>query len=135
NHIGVRRTIVRNDHFLEKSPQNLSHPVHRQPVMEKSFPEKLRQQIRSALDRPRHQLREKADESRKCQQIASRLQAPPIHVNGVAQGLKCVKTDAHRENNVQRCRRHVVTQKTKSRGKIVREKIEILEKSEQPQIE
>ena len=96
------RHPVRNHNLLEQAPaheqQALLHPVviKAVPLVE------LGQQIGGPLDGARHQLGEKADKQRISEGVALGLQIAPVHVDGIAQRLKSVKADAHRQREAER---------------------------------
>lgn len=61
----------------------------------------LAQQPGGALNGPRHQLGEEGDEHHVAQQIPLHLHVPPVHVDGVAEGLEDVEGDTHRQQQIQ----------------------------------
>ena len=90
-------TIIGHHHFLEKSPQHLPHAVGGSLVAESALPLHLRQQLGGSLYGAGHKLRKKTYVSKKRHCVARGWQSAAIHVDCVAQRLKCVETYAHRQ--------------------------------------
>ena len=65
---------------------------------------KLGDQVVGSLDRPGSQLGEEGHEQRKEPQVRLRLNLAARHVDQVADGLKSVERDAHRQQQVGRRR-------------------------------
>ena len=49
----------------------------------------------------RHQLREKGNEQREVEKVASRLQTPPVDIERITQGLERVERYPDRQNHLQ----------------------------------
>ena len=62
-------------------------------------------QLAVAVDRPLHELREKADEQEKTRKVFLSRVAAAVAVDEVAHSLKCIKADAKRHDQPQRRRR------------------------------
>ena len=99
--IHIRSTVVRHNNLLEQSPKDLAHTVHRLRIVEVPPLQKLRQEVRGALYRSRHQLRKERQECGKGNEVMRGLYLSPIDIYGIRQGLEGVETDTHRENQVQ----------------------------------
>ena len=93
-----------------------------------------RQQLLRPFDRPRHQLREIGHKQRKIKKVMLRLHFPPVHIDGVAEGLERVERDAHRQNDIQHRRGKRDRHRSAERRERRAEEIEILEEKQQPQI-
>ena len=93
--------------------------------------EKIVEEIAGAYDRPRHQLREKADEQRIVDGIAHRLLFATIHIHYVRHALKGVKTDPQRKHDGQE---PGIAGLAHQQGKVGGQKIVILEEPEKRQI-
>ena len=100
----------RGDHdLLHETQQKPADPAaHIGPGRDRK-PTELGQQVARALDGPGHQLGEEGDEQGEGEGAALRSDAAAVHVEGVAQGLECIKTDPHRHDHLQgkRAVRHV----------------------------
>lgn len=86
------------------------------------------------LDGSGHELGEKADKGQKFNQVGGGFQMPSVHVDGVAQRLKGVKTDADRQDDVQVANLNGLPQKGEGPGKAVDEKVVVFEKSQQAEV-
>ena len=96
--VDVDGTVVGYDHFFEQSPQNLAHSIDTLFIYKSARLSELRQQVRRPLDRARNELREETDESEEPDDIAGRFQLSTIDVNGIAERLEGVETDADGED-------------------------------------
>jgi len=92
------------------------------------------QELRRALNRPSDQLREKADKRREVDEAARGLQIPPIHVNGVGQGLEGVETDAHGQNDLQRRHVHRDARRRPSVDPTLDEEVGVFEVAQQSEV-
>ena len=126
--------IRRADAFLKKSPRHQPRAVRRSAVVKAVLRLEPRQQLLRPFDRPRHQLREIGHKQRKIKKVMLRLHFPPVHIDGVAEGLERVERDAHRQNDVQHRRGERDRHRSAERRERRAEEIEILEKEQQPQI-
>src|SRR5690606_2048322 len=86
-------------YLLEQTPHDaVDGKVHRVGV-ERQTCAKLWQELVGTHDGPRDELRKEGHVNGKAQQTTFSGQAPAPHVDRVAQTLKCVETDAHREHD------------------------------------
>ena len=129
NLIGKLAAIVRDNHFLKQAPENLPHSVYRLIVLKGFLFKKLREQMRSPFNGPCHQLRKEAHIGRKSDHVLAGLQLLSVHINRIAKGLEGIKTNPHRQHDIQRTRMKVLPEKGKSRNKIVEEEIIVFEKT------
>src|SRR5690606_17403193 len=81
NIVYVDRTVVGNYDLLEQAPQHLPHSIDRFTILELSLYVKLREQIRSPLDRARNQLRKKTHKSKEGDRILRGFKFSPINVD------------------------------------------------------
>ena len=100
NIIDIDCAGISDDNFLEIAPEYLPKAVHGKGVLEGPWTSELRKQIRSTFDGPRHQLREEAHIGEELHDVPYRLEPAPVNVNGIAQGLESIETDADRKDQV-----------------------------------
>ena len=94
-------SIVCYDHLLEETPQHLTAAIDSLGIVEVSLLLELRKKIGGSLNRACHQLWEETDESEERQNVASGLNLLSININGIAQSLECIETDAHWKHKIQ----------------------------------
>lgn len=97
NRVDIPTTTVGDDHFLEESPEDLPDPVEGLRRTKTASRLELRQEIGSTLDRPRDELGEKAYKSQKFDEVACGGNLMPVDIDGIAQRLEGIETDADRE--------------------------------------
>ena len=93
--------VVGDDHFLEKTPKNLSQSVHPVPVIERPGLSELRQKVSCPFDRTRDKLRKETHKSEELDDIPRRRHLSTIDVNAVREGLEGIKTDADGKDDPQ----------------------------------
>ena len=93
---------VGDDHLFEKSPKNLAHAINGERIVKLARFQELRQEVRGALNRTCHKLREEGDESKESDDVTCRFQLAAVDIYGVAQRLERVERNTHRQNDVQR---------------------------------
>jgi hypothetical protein len=133
--VGILGTVVGNDHLFEQSPEYLPHSINGFVIIEGARGVELRQQIGCPLYGPGHQLREEAHECSEGHEILGGLQLPAIDIDAVAQGLEGVETDAHGQQYLQCRDLQGHAQQGEGRDEVVDEKVEILEETEQSEVD
>src|SRR5690554_4113992 len=133
-HIGKLGCVVGNHHLFKQAPKNLSQAIYRLAVLESAPGIKLWQQIAGSLNGACHQLRKKAHEGSKGNKVTRRFQLPLVHINGIAQSLKGIKADAHRQNNVQGVGTDVSAKKRKGLNEVGQKKVVVLKKAQEAQV-
>ena len=96
------RAVVRHHALFEKAPEHLPAAEHGLAVVERARTEELRQEVRGALDRTRHELRKEPDEGEERNRIARGRNLPAVDVDRVAERLKGVEAHAHRQGHLQK---------------------------------
>lgn len=87
------------------------------------------------FDGARYQLGEKADKGGKGNEIPGRLQFPAIDVDGIAEGLKGIKADAHGQYEGKRTGLDFYSEEGKSLGKVFQKEVKIFEAAQKAQID
>ena len=100
----------------------------------RAFVFNLRQEPRSPLNRPGDELREEADKRREIDETARRLQVPAVNVNGIGEGLKRIKADAHRQNHLERRDVHRHARRRPRIDPAVDEEVAVLEVTQQSKV-
>ena len=98
--IDIDSQPVRYYHFLEKPDEHFRYTFPCFFIVELLNVVELRQQMRSPLDRPGHQLRKETDECQKRHDVLCRLDLLFINVYDIAERLECIETDTYRQDNV-----------------------------------
>lgn len=83
---------------------------------------------------PGDKLGEKGNKEEKSGEFPAGRAFFPVHIDGVAQGLECVKTDSHGQDDVQRRPVGLEPDRSEKGLKAFGEKAQILESAEYPQI-
>src|SRR4029453_18122836 len=91
--------------------------------------------MRGPLDRPGDQMRKETDEERIVDERAGRLEAPKVHVDDVGQGLERVERNPRGEEDPKGRMRNLDSDCVHQTGERVDEEIEVLEDSEESEIE
>ncbi len=99
--IHVHCAVVGDDHFLEKSPEDLPESVHACRIVEGPGPGELRQQVRRPVDRASQELGEESHVSEINNGIPCGFQFLPIDVDAVTYCLERIETDADGQDEVQ----------------------------------
>ena len=115
--INANGALVGYDDLFEEAPQDLSHTVDRIGIGKRAVLLERRQQVSSALDRACHQLREETEISKKFYEVVRGRKFLAIDINGIAECLKGVETNAYGKNHVDNgC---VERSETQGRGKVL----------------
>ncbi len=93
---------VRHHNLLEEPPKHQAAARDCARVAERPPPPQLREQRAGPLYWARHELREEADVQCEVHRAEARSEPPLVHIDAVAQRLKCVETDADGQGQAQR---------------------------------
>ena len=99
--VDIHRAVVGHHNLLEQTPKYLSHAIDGVVVIKFALFQELRQEVRRALDRAGHQLREEGNESEESHDVLGGLNLAPKDIDGVGKGLEGVEGDAYWENHFQ----------------------------------
>ncbi len=126
--------VVGDHELLEETPDHQVEAAGRLRHREAPRLFDLRQQIRRALDRPGHQVREERDEDGDIEQAPARADLAPEHVDRVAHRLERVERDPHRQEDAQHRQADVHAGGGEHDVQVVDEEIEILEEAQHPEV-
>ncbi len=127
--------VVGNDHFLEKSPQNLTATVHSLSIIEAAGFMELRQKVLCPLNRTRNQLRKERYVGEKGDSVLAGGNLFAVNVNRVAHSLKGVEADADGKHEIERERVGVQAERAEKPREVVGKEIIVLEDAEYPNVE
>ncbi len=129
NRIHERRQPVRYEQLLREAQRDKLQPhVSPRPGrLQRS--RHLRQENRSAHDRPGHQFREVGDEHRVLPPAMARFDVSPVHVDRVTHRLERIERDADWQQDVQH--RNIASQQL---PEAMHEEVGVLEVAKQPQV-
>ena len=125
--INANGALIGYDDLFEEAPQNLSHTVDCISIGKRAVLLELRQQVSRALNRASHQLREETEISKKFYEVVRGRKFLTININGIAECLKGVETNAYGKNHVDNG--GVEHSEAQSRGKVLQtvgKEVEIL---------
>ena len=97
NRIGIIGNGVGNEYFFEKPPCDEAASVSQSLQTEAMRYPELRQQVCGAFDGPGYQLWKKGYVKGKNPEVFFGISPLAVHIDGIAEGLKCVKRDADRQ--------------------------------------
>ena len=101
NLIHIDRTVVRNHHLLEQSPQDLAHSINTGLILECPRLRELREQIRRTLNGASNKLRKETHIGEELNHVLCGPNLAPVHIDAVTECLESIETDPDRENDMQ----------------------------------
>jgi hypothetical protein len=128
--VDEQRDVVGDEHLLRVAPHHQPDAVLHLLARDPARVRHLGQQVRGALDRPGHQLREEGDEECEVEEARAGLEPAAVDVDRVGERLEGVEGDADRQHDLQRDRARRDTEAGEQRGEALCEEAEVLEDEE-----
>ena len=127
--------VVGDDELLEESPEDLAHAIDGTGIVELALALELGQQIRGALDGTCHELGEETDIGEELDDIVCGTYLTAIDIDGIAECLERVETDAYGQDEVERHPVELVAHGAEERRKVIHKEVVILKHGEDEQVE
>ena len=132
--VHVRSEVVGDHDLLEQAPDDQLQAAFELAARKRSFALELRQQMRRALDRTRHELREKCHVERVVERIALGRDLAAIDIDDIAQALERVEGNAHRQHDLQRAHVRLEADRVEQVDGFGDEEPVVLEEAEESQV-
>jgi len=126
--------IVGDHGLFEPAPNKQLNPADGITRVERPSFSQLRQKRRCLFDGASDQLWEEADKCGKCDEVSCRFELPPVDVDGVAEGLKGVETDADRQDDLPSRGPHVDAHRRPRTDPALQEEVCVLEDGQESQV-